>query len=142
MVIIPAGEVYTALERGMVQGLCWPEMGIADFGWHEHVKYIWGPSFFSMETVYILNLDSWNGLHKDQRAFLDVVAKEMEHEMAAYWSGGKETDRKALLKLGLDEVKFSEADEAKFLKTCYEASWEYFLEKAPDAAELRPLMTR
>jgi TRAP-type C4-dicarboxylate transport system substrate-binding protein len=31
----PPGEVYTALERGVVDGYGWPITGIFDLGWHE-----------------------------------------------------------------------------------------------------------
>lgn len=142
MVIIPPGEVYTALERKVVQGLMWPNVGIADFGWHEHVKYIWGPSFFSMETIFIINLKTWDGLHQDQKAVLETVALEMEREMAAYWEGALATDLKALLKFGLKEIRFTPAEETKFLKMSYDYSWKYFIKKAPEAAQLRPLMTK
>src|SRR5262245_4922174 len=33
------GEVYTALERGVVDGYGWPTSGIFDLGWHEKTKY-------------------------------------------------------------------------------------------------------
>ena len=33
------GEVYTALERGVVDGYGWPTAGIFDLGWHEKTKY-------------------------------------------------------------------------------------------------------
>lgn len=142
MVVIPAGEVYTALERGMVQGLTWPNVGIADYGWHKFVKYIWGPPFFSMEAIFIINLKTWNALHKDQQAFLVAVGKELEHEMAAYWEGYRLADRKALLAYGLKEIRFTPEEEAKYIKMSYDDSWKYFIGKAPAAAELRPLMTK
>jgi TRAP-type C4-dicarboxylate transport system substrate-binding protein len=142
MIVIPAGEVYTALERGMVQGLTWPEVGIADYGWHKFVKYIWGPPFFSVEAMFIINLDKWNALHKDQQAFLGAGGKELEYEMATFGEGYKLADRKALLAYGLKEIRFTPEEEAKYVKMSYDDSWKYFLGKAPAAAELRPLMTK
>jgi len=142
MVIIPAGEVYTALETGVAQGMCWPEVGISDWGWDELVKYYWGPPFYIMETIFVMNLDAWNKLHKEQQAVLETLLKEMEREQAAYNTERIKTDREALLKKGLQEIHFSEAEEAQFIKMAYEKGWEYFLKEAPDAAELRPLMTK
>jgi len=40
------GEVYTALERGVVDGYGWPIGGIFDFGWHEKTKYRVDPGFY------------------------------------------------------------------------------------------------
>jgi TRAP-type C4-dicarboxylate transport system substrate-binding protein len=142
MVVIPAGEVYTALERGMVQGFCWPEVGISDYGWHELVKYYWGPPFYSMETIFIMKLDTWNELHKDQKAAIDTVIKDLEREQAAYNTGRIDTDRNAMLKFGLKQIKFSPEDEAKFIKLANEEGWKYFLKSAPEAAVLKPLMSK
>src|SRR3974390_2904467 len=33
------GEVYTALERGVVDGYGWPIGGIFDLNWQQHTKY-------------------------------------------------------------------------------------------------------
>lgn len=38
-VSLPGGEVYTALERGTVQGTAWASVGPSDFGFHEQVSY-------------------------------------------------------------------------------------------------------
>ncbi len=40
------GEVYTALERGVVDGYGWPITGIFDLGWHEKTKYRVDPGFY------------------------------------------------------------------------------------------------
>ena len=34
-ILMKAGEVYTAMERGVVDGFCWTFLGIRDFGFHE-----------------------------------------------------------------------------------------------------------
>ena len=41
------GEVYTALERGVVDGYGWPIAGIFDLGWHEKTKYRVDPGFYT-----------------------------------------------------------------------------------------------
>jgi TRAP-type mannitol/chloroaromatic compound transport system substrate-binding protein len=41
----PPGEVYTSLERGVVDGYGWPITGIFDLGWHEKTKYRVDPGF-------------------------------------------------------------------------------------------------
>ena len=37
-IVIPAPEVYTALERGTVDGIGWTSIGIMDFSWDKHLK--------------------------------------------------------------------------------------------------------
>ena len=50
------GEVYTALERGTVQGFWWGGREIRTWGWQEVCKYIWGPPFWTVD-VYVN--DKW-----------------------------------------------------------------------------------
>ena len=49
------GEVYTALERGVVDGYGWPITGIFDLGWHEKTKYRVDPGFYSAEVSILIN---------------------------------------------------------------------------------------
>lgn len=39
------GEVYSALERGAIDGYGWPSQGVLDLGWDEQTKYRVDPSF-------------------------------------------------------------------------------------------------
>ena len=60
------GEVYTALERGVVDGYGWPVTGIFDLGWEKVTKFRMEPAFYSVEVGVLVNLDTWKGL--DRRA--------------------------------------------------------------------------
>jgi TRAP-type mannitol/chloroaromatic compound transport system substrate-binding protein len=46
------GEVYTALERGVVDGYGWPTAGIFDLGWHEKTKFRVDPGFYTAEVSF------------------------------------------------------------------------------------------
>ena len=62
LVQTPPGEVYTALERGVVQGYGWPIQGIFDLGWQERTKYRVDPGFYSVDVGVLVNLDKWKAL--------------------------------------------------------------------------------
>src|SRR5215471_14584296 len=49
------GEVYTALERGVVDGYGWPITGVFDLGWHEKTKYRVDPGFYTAEASVLVN---------------------------------------------------------------------------------------
>src|SRR5512145_1842538 len=55
----PPGEVYTALERGVVDGYGWPIYGIFDLGWQERTKFRVDPGFYNAEVSVLVNLDAW-----------------------------------------------------------------------------------
>ena len=58
------GEVYTALERGVVDGYGWPIGGIFDFGWHEKTKYRVDPGFYRAEVSILINKATWGKLER------------------------------------------------------------------------------
>ncbi len=67
-VVQPApGEVYTALERGVVDGYGWPITGIFDLGWHEKTKYRVDPGFYTAEVSILVNKSTWDRLTDAQQ---------------------------------------------------------------------------
>src|SRR5262250_3514066 len=76
------GEVYTALERGVVDGYGWPITGIFDLGWNERTKYRVDPGFYSAEVSILINKTVWDGLSSAQQAVLRKAADQGEAEAA------------------------------------------------------------
>ena len=72
------GEVYTALERGVVDGYGWPIGGLFDLNWQQHTKYRVDPGFYDAEVSIIVNLDKWKSLTEKQRDLLNSMALELE----------------------------------------------------------------
>ena len=66
------GEVYTALERGVVDGYGWPIGGIFDLDWQEKTKYRVDPGFYDAEVSIIMNRRTWDSSTAEQRAVLDA----------------------------------------------------------------------
>jgi TRAP-type C4-dicarboxylate transport system substrate-binding protein len=76
------GEVYTALERGVVDGYGWPITGIFDLGWHEKTKYRVDPGFYSAEVSILVNKARWDSLTDEQREILRKEGMRAEEEKA------------------------------------------------------------
>ncbi|MEP0695773.1 MAG: TRAP transporter substrate-binding protein DctP, partial [Nitratireductor sp.] len=76
------GEVYTALERGAIDGYGWPIQGVLDLGWDEQTKYRVDPGFYQVDVNVIVNLDTWNGLGDEQKALLEKAAEWIEAKNA------------------------------------------------------------
>lgn len=62
--------MYTALQRGVVDGMAWPNLALASFGVFPLLKYRIEPPFYHLADTLIVNLDKWNALPKRTRDFL------------------------------------------------------------------------
>src|SRR5262252_5018111 len=76
------GEVYIALERGVVDGYGWPITGIFDLGWHEKTKYRVDPGFYTAEVSILVNKSTWDRLTDAQRDLLADAAAWIEAQAA------------------------------------------------------------
>ena len=134
------GEVFTALERGQVEGYGWPAQGILDLGWHEHTNYRVDPGFYDVEVSFLVNLDRWNSLSDEQRAFLEEMA---------LWAEGlndnnaeiNEAEYARQAEAGVEAITLSEEHAETWLRTAYDAAWEEAESVDAEAVrELRPLI--
>lgn len=135
-------EVYTALERNMIQGFGYPVVGLKDHKLEEVTKYVWGPAFNTSPTGVFVNLAKWNSLAEAQRQVLTEAAMEMEEVSTKMFPDIVKAERDYTTKAGVKVYKLSPENEKKLLDVVAEASWADTIKKAPGAAALRPLMTK
>lgn len=76
-VVLPPGEVYTALEKGVVDGAAWPSIGVIDYKWNEVAKFLLRPLYGSSTYYLFVNLNAWNSLSRSQQAVLVNEGKKM-----------------------------------------------------------------
>lgn len=134
------GEVYTALERGQVEGYGWPAQGILDLGWHEHTSYRVDPGFYNVEVNLLINLDTWNRLNDEQRDFLTEMGIWTE-SLSDENPGINEAEYARQAEEGIKAITLEGADAEAWLDTAYEAAWAVAAEiDAEAAAELRALI--
>ena len=108
------GEVYTALERGVVDGYGWPVTGIFDLGWDKVTKFRMEPAFYSVEVNVLVNLDDWKGLNDAQRKVLNDAAlwlEGLDSEKVAAIKAERERQAKA----GIQALDFGPAASKAFL---------------------------
>jgi TRAP-type C4-dicarboxylate transport system substrate-binding protein len=133
------GEVYTALERGVVDGYGWPITGIFDLGWEKVTKYRMEPPFYSVEVGVLVNLDVWKGLNDAQRKVLTDAALWLEGLDSENVEAIKaERDRQA--KAGIQPLDFGPEASKAFLAKANDVGWESVIKKSPEnGAKLRSL---
>lgn len=134
-VMIPPGEVYTALERGVADGYGWVNFGISDWGWESLTKYVIDPGFYQVDTLGLANLDKWNSLPDDVKAIINEAMLEVESEMPAYFEDLKNKDRELLASKGIKTVQLSDEESKQYLEMAYQSVWDEVARTAPDYAD-------
>ena len=141
VVQVAPGEVYTSLERGVVDGYGWPMMGIFDLGWQEKTKYRIEPGFYSVEVGAIFNLNSWKKLTPEQRAFLEKQAVWLESQNAETATKDVPAEVKRQQQAGIQAIRFEPAQAALLIKKANDAAWDAVVKSSPaHGAKLREML--
>ena len=125
------GEVYTSLERGVVDGYGWPITGIFDLGWHEKTKYRVDPGFYSAEVSILINKASWAKLDDRQKKVISDAATWIEAQ-AADVTKENEADTAKQKAAGIETIAFTGAQGAEFRRKAYETGWAGIIRQSPE----------
>lgn len=139
-VTINAPEVYTALQSGIVDGFGWPVTGPLKRGWLDSTKYVIDLPFYSASNVVaLMNLDKWNALPRETQDALIKLTADFELRMVKHFGDEQDNEWKAIGDK-VKKVKFSDAENKRYLDTAYDVEWKALQDRAPDAvAKLRTL---
>jgi TRAP-type C4-dicarboxylate transport system substrate-binding protein len=137
-----APEVYTMLERNTVDGYGWPARGIFDFSWQKVTKYRIDPGFYNADLQILVNLDVWTKkLNDAQRKLLTDLAMAIERDTSD--KAANEAERKKQEAAGIKVIRFSPADEKKYLQVARDAAWEAVIKASPEhGPKLREFFTK
>lgn len=128
-VIMPPGEIYTAIERGVIDGVAWPEGGITDLGVQKQVKYQILPTYWKVDTVTIMNLDKWKQLSKEDQNLINQAARAVEKDLPGKIAKFIENEKNVLKEAGIQEVKFPEQ---VYVKMANDAAWKWMEKTLPE----------
>ena len=136
------GEVYTALERGVVDGYGWPITGIFDLGWHEKTKYRVDPGFYSAEVSILINKTTLAKLNDAQKKVILDSAAWIEGQ-AAETARENSADIAKQKGAGIEVIEFKGADGEAFIAKAYEAGWAGIIKQSPEhGPKLRELFAK
>ena len=136
------GDVYTALERGTVDGYGWPTQGVLDLGWHEVTKFRVDPAFYRASVEVLINNDAWEKLSADQQKILQEAAAFMEG-LCAEDEKINATEKQRQADAGIQTISFDGAEGEAYLKQAYETGWAEFIKANPETGpKLKELLSK
>jgi TRAP-type C4-dicarboxylate transport system substrate-binding protein len=129
-------DIYTAMERGVVDGFVMATIGfVQSFAWHEVTKYMVMHGFYRGSVAVLANPKRWDQLPKGlQTEIIEWKAKVWDPKEDKYYTTFAQGQTKLVLEKGVKPVEFEPEDAKAFLKLAYDSAWAKMAERSPDLA--------
>lgn len=119
-----AGDIYTAIRLGTIEGTYWDTGGIDDMSFDEVVDYAiqpgWNPA---QHQETFVNLDAWNALNDWQREQIEGVFKETYFETSQLHADQVDIALQALKDEGGEVITFSEEEVERMREFSIKEVW-------------------
>ena len=124
---VPGSEVYTSLERGVVDASDWSTLSMNhELGYHKLAKYPTYPGFHSMGMAEIaMNMQKWNSLPDDLKILLEAAVKEFSRNLVARSLAEDEKIAQQAKSLGIELIAWSADERRKFRDVAREVWKQY-----------------
>lgn len=143
-IVLGMGEIYTALERGTIDGFMQGPLGQAEqFG--GLVETVIQPGVYRAGFPVLLNMDLWNEMSPDlQQRFTMFLRDDFAPRMDDIWADDIATERAAQEAAGFSFLELTGDDAAAYEAMAMDAAWATIAENAGAeiATELRGMLDR
>lgn len=133
-IIVAPPELYSALEKGVVDGYGWPQVGHIERKFHEIVKHQIDHSYYKVGVRLLMNLDTWNKLPPHLQKLVAEIMPKVEEIAVARHADFVKKEREELEKQGVKFIKWSPEAAKKFYELAAQAGRDEALRVAPENA--------
>jgi TRAP-type C4-dicarboxylate transport system substrate-binding protein len=131
-VMMAPGDIYTGLERGVVDGFVWPAAQISEWGWEKVTKYVIEPALpYGAIDVVLVNLDTWKKLPTQFQDLLIYSAKEDEFRTIVRALEYIPRENARLKKMGIQFLELPDAEAKKMEEIANDALWDAVISRDP-----------
>lgn len=133
---IPVKEIYTALQRGTVDGLAFTTTGMPDLGIDRFIRYRIDPAFLQLAICLQMNLDRWNELSAEARDILEKQAAIYERRSRRDFFAIQDAELELLKKQGMKSSPVPDGYADAYRSLAHEVVWERLARREPNSAAL------
>ncbi len=120
---MPSTEVYSALEKGVVQSTAWTSIGLLDLKWNEFLNFRVDPAFYNTDLGIIMNKDRWDALSPEAQALIQQVVIDWEQKSYDARQADRVSDEATLQAGGMQFVAMTDEAGAAYQKMADDAAW-------------------
>ena len=141
-VSIPSPEFYTSLQRGLVVGSGWPDVGLIGSGTEALFKYRIAPDFFRSNHLILVNEDKWQSLSPEAQKILSDAGLAYEKSSVDRIATVTDEETAALEAGGIKTITLTGGALAEYQEKPRDALWQILGKSSDDTDALRAAMTR
>ena len=137
VVVLPGGEVYSALDKGVIDTADWASISMNNrMGFYRVAKYTNYPGFHSMPlAAFTVNINEWNKLPDDIKAILKTACREWGWDSRERIAVDDTKVKGELSKKGVHVLKWSDEDLFRVRAVAMEI-WDEYAKKSPMAKKV------
>ena len=132
-VLMSSSEVYSAMDRGVIDGAAWGLNGVKDMGWQEVAGYFSKPTFGQTYNFVLMNLNAFNSLTPAQQKALLDEGRQLETEIIPVLDELAIEEWKALEAEGMQATEFAPEDAKRLDALVTDGIWQLGIDKSPEA---------
>lgn len=131
-IALPFGELYTALQTGVVDGEENPLDTIRAMKFYEVQDYLVVSNHGAMEDVVLFNPTFWNGLPEEYQTVITEAFQEVIPELIAHKEAAVADSLEEIKAAGVEVRVLSDEEKAAFREVMYPATRKAYVERAGD----------
>lgn len=105
LVNLDGGEIYSSLQKGVIDGAAWPVIGAVNFKFYEVSKYMMRPRFGQSPYSVAMNMDTFKKLSKADQDLVLKIGRSIEGSAPKDFDEASEAEIKKLKELGMKETE-------------------------------------
>lgn len=130
-VVLPAGEVYAALEKHVVDGAAWPAAGSLPFRWYEVTAHYLRPTFGATTHQLFINRQRFEDLSSALQELLLREGEILERDVQKRFYDLVTMEEDAFKKFGLKSTRLCGEPLTHLARYWSHGSWSMAMAKSP-----------
>lgn len=132
-VVLPPAEMFSALERGVVDGALFPAAGATGYGFPE-VTDRYFTTDVSAPHVILANQAFWDGLPEEVRTIFEEQAEILENEIPGVYEALNTAEQERLAEAGMELLTLSDDVATRMSEGIASGSWAFAGSRDGEAA--------